>query len=226
MGWPLNCRNTVLSNGNCSGNLQFPDGDVMVSSTQAGGNNELRNFTYFGQLWRSILLTAASPFVGAATNNTFNPIAVAWQFPLSLFSTSTIMKADFNLYAVPTSGSSKIYQGDIYIERKILWLFTVKNYFTQCNIFSRPEMMPLDNAPGGVYDMDAFGFDPTTIQNQLPNFFNSLRLAAPHRRFCFIPTVSSLAFDNPWQYYRQPICNNIPCHIPSQVADLYCTANG
>src|SRR5690606_11176479 len=129
MGWPQSCRNLTLSNGSCNGTKQFPDNGTIFT---LDGN---RSMTYFGSLWRSLIITLAGSsgglFNGIATLNNpqFNQWAMLWQFPLSLFATSSSIGLDFKVRAVPSSGTQEIYRGDIYSKKKILWVINVKNYF-------------------------------------------------------------------------------------------------
>lgn len=83
-------------------------------------------------------------------------------------------------------------------------------------------MLPLDNAPGGQYDLNEFGFDPALIQQQLPDFFNGyITTILLQPKFCFVPTVSSLAFTNPQSFLFTSICGTAACNNPTQVADYF-----
>lgn len=222
MGWPQSCRNLTLSNGSCNGTKQFPDNGTIFT---LDGN---RSMTYFGSLWRSLIITLAGSsgglFNGIATLNNpqFNQWAMLWQFPLSLFATSSSIGLDFKVRAVPSSGTQEIYRGDIYSKKKILWVINVKNYFIKCHVNSFAGMLPLDNAPGGVYDVNEFGIDPNLISNQLPSFFNGyVTSSLLQPRFCFIPTVSSLAVNNPSNYLTSNICTTINCITNSNVQNYF-----
>ncbi len=216
MGWPVNCRNLTLSNGSCNGTKQFSDNSTIFTL------NGDRSMTYFGSLWRSLIMTLAGsstiPTFATGGNPQFNHWALLWQFPLSLFATSSSIGLDFKVKAVPASGTQEIYRGDIYSKKKILWVINVKNYFIKCHVNSNTGMLPLDNAPGGVYDVNEFGIDPNVISSQMPSFFNGyITSSVLQPRFCFIPTVSSLALTNPSNNLTSDICANISCLIQAGV---------
>ena len=56
------------------------------------------------------------------------------------------------------------------------------------------------------------------LHSQLGNWVNANLL---QKSFCFVPTVSSLAVSNAQQNLRVSLCDNIPCLLPTQVADYY-----
>ena len=226
LGWPQNTRNVSLSNGSCNGSKQFADNNTIFAMSGA------RPMTYFGSLWRSFVITLAgapgSPVNSWVTLNSpqLNSWAMLMQFPLALFATSSSIGMDFKIRAVPATGTQEIYRGDIYSKKKILWVINVKNYFIKCHVNSSTGMLPLDNAPGGVYDVEAFGIDAGIITNQLPSFFQGYVTAdVLENRFCFIPTVSSLAINNPWQNYTTNICAGIACMRNSSIADYFAPQN-
>lgn len=220
MGWPQNSKNLTLSNGSCNGTKQFPNNSTIFT---LDGD---RSMTYFGSLWRSLIMTLAGgstlPTIATGGNPQFNQWALLWQFPLSLFSTSSSIGLDFKVRAVPSSGTQEIYRGDIYSKKKILWVINVKNYFIKCHVNSNTGMLPLDNAPGGVYDVNEFGIDPNMIASQMPSFFNGyVTSSVLQPRFCFIPTVSSLAITNPSNYLTSNICATVNCLNNSGVQNYF-----
>lgn len=221
MGWPLNCKNLTLANGACNGVLNFPDNSRLLVM------NGERSMTYFGNLWRSLIMTIGAPLTAAGLVNgwgspQFNSWAMVWQFPLSLFSTKSSIGVDFFIDAVPKTGSKEIYRGDIYSKKKILFVINVSNYFVKCHAQSTTNMLPLDNAPGGVYDLENFGFDPAIIQNSLPSFFQGyVQTTVLQPRFCFVPTVSSLAINNPSANIFSNICSTVACNNPASVEDYF-----
>ncbi|RWZ85748.1 MAG: T9SS type A sorting domain-containing protein [Hydrotalea sp. AMD] len=223
MGWPLNCKNITLSNGSCNGAPVFPDNNSTIA--QISGDHSM---TYFGSLWRAELMSLfTSPIAlrlinGYNGSSTFNAWAALWQFPLSLFATKSSIGIDFKVNAILVSGTSEIYRGDLYSKKKILGLINVTNYFIKAHVNSTADMLALDNAPGGTYNLTEYGFDKNKIQQSLPSFFSGyVQTVINQPNFCFVPTVSSLAFDNPTQYYRSSVCDIINCHIPTQVANYY-----
>lgn len=221
LGWPVNCKNVTVANGSCSGTTVFPNGSTLFT---VDGN---RSMTYFGAMWRSLLLTIGAPVVASGIvngigNPQFNAFAMLWEFPLSVFSTKSSIGVDFKIRAVPASGTQEIYRGDVYSKKKILWVINVTTYFIKCHVSSSTSMLPLDNAPGGLYDVNQFGLDATVISNQLPAFFQGYVTATTLQpRFSFVPTVSSLAVSNPESNLFTSLCNTVNCINPAAVADFY-----
>lgn len=220
MGWPSQCRNLTLSNGACNGTLQFPGGSQLLSIYGA------KSMTYFGGLWRSLLITlGGTPLGTIATGGSvpINPISALIQFPLSLITTKGTLYFDFGGWATPNGGSSLIYKGDAYIKRQLFWgLFNTTSYILKCHANSVSGMLALDNAPGGVYDVNQFGLDVNNINNQLhQNLGNWINATILQPRFCFVPTVSSLAVTNPQQNLTTPICNNLACLQPAAIGNSF-----
>jgi hypothetical protein len=222
MGWPVNCRNITLANGACNGTKVFPDNSTMFT---IDGNRDMK---YLGSLWRSLAMTISGGtlnFVGIINgwgNPQFNAWAELWQFPLSLISTKNSIGVDFKIRAVPISGTQEIYRGDVFSKKKVLGLINVKNYFISSHINSTTTMLPLDNSPGGKYDVNQFGLDPNIIAAGLPNFFQGyIQASTLQPQFCFVPTVSSLAINNPQSNLFNSLCNNVNCLSPAAVQDYY-----
>lgn len=219
MGWP-GCRNVTLSNGRCTGGTSFPDYTQMINITGK------QNWSYLGGLWRSLALSFGGVVlwnpVWTGGSIPINNFSLLFQFPLSIISTKQNLNFDFGVWSVPSSGSNLILKGDIFIKRKLLWVFDQTSYLIKCHAYSSSEMLPLDNAPGGVYDISKFGVDVNNINYQLQSQIgNWVHLTVPQPSFCFVPTVSSLALTNAQQYLTSPICGNINCLNPPQVSDYY-----
>ncbi len=224
MGWPTQCRNITLANGACNGATQFPAGSQLLSIY---GSKSLG--TYFGGLWRSLVLTLGGTFgagiVAGGTGGTIpiNYGALAVQFPLSIITTKGAFYFDFAAWATPNGGSAQVYQGDMYIKRQLFWgLFNSTSYIIKCHANATSSMLALDNAPGGVYDVNQFGLNVNGINNQLHSTLgNWINAAVLQPRFCFVPTVSSLAVNNPQQNLFTPLCSNAACIKPAAVATFY-----
>ncbi|HUZ57411.1 MAG TPA: T9SS type A sorting domain-containing protein [Hanamia sp.] len=220
MGWPLNCRNIVLSNGACNGNTVFNDNSEMLSISGT------KNWSYFGSLWRSFLLTLVGDHPGLsgviAPGAPVRDLSLLVQFPLSVISNKSSINFDFGAWAVPSTGTSLIFKGDAYLHRQLLWVLNTNSYIFKCHVNSTSDMLPLDNAPGSKYDISQFGINIDTVNidlhKQIGNWINANLL---QKSFCFVPTVSSLALDNPQQNLRASLCSNIPCLLPAHVADYF-----
>lgn len=218
MGWPVNSKNLTLSNGACDGSLVFPSNSRIFELI---GDTSM---TYFGQLWKSAAMSIAAPITPIVVyGGNVNIRNLLIQFPLSIFSTRSSLNLDFRINSVQ-QGISELYRGDMYIKRKLLWLINSNSYIIKTRVNSVAGMLPLDNAPGGLYDMNEFGLDATVITNSLPEFFSGIPARVLQPRFCFVPTVSSLAIANPWQNLTSSLCNTINCNTNSGIKNYYSPA--
>jgi hypothetical protein len=156
-------RNIAVANGSeCGNTLDFSNNETLINVDQ---KIDL-------PLWSNLVLG----FLNAAAWNPLKTVS-------SLLSTNTDIKARFNIKALPNQESKQIYKGEIFISKTILGIFTVHEHLIdRLTLNSQSSMLPLDNASGGIYDIDNF------ISN-LPADFNSYLL---QRQFNFIPTYSSL----------------------------------
>ena len=96
-------------------------------------------------------------------------------FPLT---TRADLKAKVILNALPNQTSQRIYYGELYVRKKILWTINVNITLFSKSFGSDPSYLPLDNAGGGVRDIE-------DIASNLP-------IALNMTRFSFIPTYSAL----------------------------------
>lgn len=217
MGWPINCKNLTLSNGACDGTKVFDDNSRIFEMI---GDEPM---SYLNNLWISLGMTVAAPVSPIIIQGgNINPFALLVQFPLSLFTTKSTVYLDFWINAVPQSGVGEVYRGDIYVRRKILWLVNTTSYIMKTRVNSISGTRPLDNAQGGLYDLEEFGVDESIIQNSLPGFLNFVHASILQPRFCFVPTVSSLAISNPWQNLNNTnLCDLVNCSSPSEVRNYY-----
>ncbi len=223
MGWPQNCRNIVLSDGSCNGSLQCPDNSKLLELTGSF------TFTYFGGIWRSLVATLGG--IGNI-NNLFtlgtipiNRFSLITQYPLSIYSPSTTIVADWGAWSVPSSGTSLIFKGDMIVRRKLLGLININSYLTKCHISSTADMLPIDNAPGANFNLESSGVSIDAIQTNLRKNLGDWISLLQLQKFCFVPTVSALVAANPVQNLRSNICSNIPCLLPSSVSDYYASTS-
>jgi len=113
---------------------------------------------------------------------------------------SSQVKIEFNVDALKNSVVSRVYKGKVYIRKKILWLIPVNITLEDKTVNSTATMLPIDGAPGGVYSIyDMMG-------GALPSFLDSTAIKQP--KFCFIPTVSSLALSD-WNTKLTQNLNNV-----------------
>lgn len=221
LGWPVNCRNVAISNGSCTGTAQFPNYTKMFSiyGSQSMGS-------YWENLWRSLLYTLGGNTAGIIFTNASAPVinfSLQSQFPLSILTSKSTQYFDFGAWSIPSSGTAKIYQGNIYVKRSLFWgLLNLTSYIIKCESNSKTEMIPLDNAPGGRYDFEAFNVNANNINTQLANNrLEYVRANVLQKTFDFVPTVSSLALANPQQSLFTNVCNLLDCSKPETVSDYY-----
>ncbi|WP_423130249.1 T9SS type A sorting domain-containing protein [Gaoshiqia sp. Z1-71] len=179
LGMPKLCRNIALSNGSgaASNSWQFAPGgaifDLQVNCNLGG--------------WSTLLgpvLLVLTPYVKQL-----------WDMPL-LALTSFIpgnygLKANCNIKALPNIGSLKVYDGEIKIKKKILWLINVYSTLTSTEVNYAGNGFPWDSGMGGYMSFDDFAgdFTETFNPNELPS---CMSLTLPSGNFCFVPEVSSL----------------------------------
>lgn len=165
MGYPQQngIRNIAIANGTECGNpLDFNPYDPIVNA-----NVEV-DLPFF-------LTNIALAIVNGVS---INPL----KFISSLLSTNTDLKAQFTLRALTSLQSKQIYRGRIYIKKTILFLVTVHEpLIDEETVNSSSSMLALDNANGGIYDIDNFAELPAEFEQYVQQ-----------RRFNFIPAYSSL----------------------------------
>lgn len=104
------------------------------------------------------------------------------RFVTSLLSTDTDLKVEFSLRGLPDRKAKQIYSGKIYIEKKILFLVDVEeDLIDRETVYSTSSMLPLDNANGGVFNLEGFADLPAELDQYIIE-----------REFNFIPAYSSL----------------------------------
>lgn len=109
---------------------------------------------------------------------TLNPVG----YLTGVLSTNTDIKGEFNLKALPNQQSQQIYKGKLYVKKKVLGFINVEEQIIgQKTINSTTNMLPLDNASGGVYNLELFIPASSGIGQYVLE-----------PRFNFIPTYSSL----------------------------------
>lgn len=225
MGWPLQSRNVAISNGKCTGEAQFANYTKMLSIYGAKSLG-----SYWQNLWQSLLMTLGGNTAGIIATGASIPIinfSLQSQLPLALVTTRGSLYFDFGAWSIPSGNTQRIYQGDIYVKRELFWgTLNITSYILKCHSNSSSEMLPLDNAPGGRYDIDQFGIDINGVNASLhQSLGNWINASVPQRFFSFVPTVSSLAVSNPQQNLFSNICNTATCLIPAAVSDFYAPQN-
>ncbi|GHS87357.1 hypothetical protein FACS1894201_08600 [Bacteroidia bacterium] len=196
LGFPQQCENIAISNGSSNkDSLTFSAGTNLIS-VQAS-----MPFGKIGYLLISLFATCTN-----------YPQIVLNSFILG----GSELKLDMNINALKNKSAHTIYNGDLYIRKKVLWVMPVNIPILHRVVNSTSGMLPLDGAPGGQYDISMLGFglsslsgsitilDSTILKNTITYQANIKQPA-----FCFVPTVSALAL-NDWQTkLYQDLDNNL-----------------
>ncbi len=174
LGYPKQCRNIAVSNGSGAASTSWqytPGSDIFSLSANCNG-----------PWWTGFLgpfVVASSPFVQQL-----------WEMPIvtvaSLLPGSYGVKADFNIKALPYSGTTKVYDGEIKIVKKILWLIPVSSTLTSEEINYTGNNLPWTSAQGGFMSFDTYTGE---IPDNLPSCVDMPPITG---NFCFVPAVSSL----------------------------------
>ena len=218
MGWPANSRNILVSNGACNGTKAFADNSNLVSIGGTSGSLSWLQIIGTGFLSSIFGTLNSTGIIFGSGNPQFNNWNLIMDFPLSLITTKKTYTMDFRLNAVPSTGTGELFRAQIYNDKKILWVINSRSYILNKVYSSFSGMLALDNAPGGQFDIRG-QIDVTQITGQIPDFLNFIQPSINNPRFCFVPTVSALAFNDPSSSLTANFCNNIPCLQTGSVAD-------
>lgn len=165
MGYPQQngIRNIAIANGSeCGRPLNFADNATLLDI------NENIDLPYVISVFA----------LGAINALSLNPLKLVSTF----FSTNTDIKVQFNAKALPNQQVQQIYKGKIFIRKAVLGFIIIhEDLIDQKTLNSSSSMLPLDNANGGVYNIDTFVTLP-------PEFYSYVL----QREFNFIPAYSSL----------------------------------
>jgi len=177
MGYPQLCSNVAISDGSGTANPLFSAGTTLIDYSAS----------YSLKSWMEVI----SVFMGTALLFTNYPELSV----LAVFPGSTQIKLEVTINAIPVT-QGRVYHSRIYVKKKVLWLIPVQVDITNVNFNSTSSMYPVDGAPGGIYDLDAFADVSAFPAGSLKQ-----------TRFCFVPAVSALALKN-WPTYYNSSLNN------------------
>ncbi|WP_276482987.1 hypothetical protein [Paraflavitalea pollutisoli] len=105
MGYPVNTRNVAIANGSeCGAGLPLTPGNDLL---RLSGHY---NTTLLG----SLLFTIPAALIGSHTNFP--------QFLLGIIPGRNDIKCSFRVKTTPASGTTEVYNGKVWYEKKILWL--------------------------------------------------------------------------------------------------------
>ncbi len=162
MGFPQKCQNMAVTDGTGNGVKNFnPWSNIL-------------NYTYSAQLsyWQNLLVGMSLD--GGAINL------------LNLISWKGELIFNLQLNGLPDKQVKSVYNTSIKIKKKILGFISVEENILLANLNSTADMVALDGAPGGTYDINEFG---SQIPDELKQYVNQTK-------FCFIPTTSALCLSN------------------------------
>lgn len=214
MGVPQQCVNIAIANGSNNGTKTF------VPQTELLRVNETVNLKWWQETLNAIF--------GSLTVTTL--LTNYPQLVINVVPGKTQFAASITANALPDRSVQNVYNGRIYLKKKILWLIPVEVDITKKTLKSTSDMLPIDGAPGGVYDISAFGFDVSSFASYIKK-----------TSFCFIPTVSALALTDwenrlttslnginfytlgltPFQYYFTQTKNEYHTRFNSSASFLY-----
>ncbi len=170
MGYPTQCRNVAISNGNeCGADHGYLPRDKFVSI----------HHIYKPSFWGDLLNIIATPLAGFIIND-----------PALTFSGVLPGKSnyyfDFDIRANPDVNQSnrEVYWGKVRYEKKFLWLVSIWHTITNRTMYAPQGYLPFSTYSGGYINFRA----------SLPNFIvNNLPAGAfVNSKYGFIPVVSAL----------------------------------
>ncbi|GHU73458.1 hypothetical protein FACS189413_17850 [Bacteroidia bacterium] len=180
IGFPVQCQNIAVSCGSIRGATEFTPATRLFSFSPS------KDFNWYQSLGigiASIFSTLVYTSVGDAN---------AWEIfgmgLLNLVLGSSAIKTNFYINALPDKKAAKVYEGQVYYEKKILWVIPVRVDISNRNLSSTATMLPLDGAAGSFNSFESIKSDNENFRKLLEQFKKS--------RFTFVPTSSSLAFSN------------------------------
>ncbi len=167
LGVPQLCQNIAVANGSNGGaaNTLFSPHAELIHVEET-----------VGMVWWMELLNTLFGSISSLTLLTNYP-----QLTINIIPGHTELAATVVANALPDRKVQRVYDGRIFLKKKILWLIPVEVDITRKTLDSRADMLALDGATGGVYDLTYFGIEGEVFDEYLKS-----------TSFCFIPTVSAL----------------------------------
>lgn len=168
LGVPQKCQNIAVANGSNNGTKFFEPQTELININETVGLKwwqEILNVV-LGQLSYTTLLTNYP------------------QLSINAIPGKTELAASIVSNALPDRSVQNVYDGRIFLKKKILWLIPVEVDITHKTLKSTSDMLPVDGASGGSYDVSKFGVG------------GSYAKYLKKTSFCFIPTVSAIGLSN------------------------------
>jgi pimeloyl-ACP methyl ester carboxylesterase len=168
LGVPQKCQNIAIANGSNNGTKFFDPQTELININETVGLKwwqEILNVV-LGQLSYTTLLTNYP------------------QLYINVIPGKTEIAASIVAKALPDRSVQNVYDGRIFLKKKILWLIPVEVDITHKTLNSTNDMLPVDGAPGGSYNVSNIGVS------------GSYSKYLKQSSFCFIPTVSAIGLSN------------------------------
>lgn len=145
---------------------------VIANGSECGEDQGFAPYAEFVNVNQSLLKTL--PWWGTLLGNIFSPYLFFNNYPQvtigSPLTTRTDIKGKFIVNALPDQASQRVYYGEIYVRKKILWTINVNITLFSKGYNSDPSYLPLDNSGGGVRDIQ----DIESVEGQIKMKINDL----------------------------------------------------
>jgi hypothetical protein len=191
MGFPQKCQSVAITDGSGYGTKTFAPETPLLKV------NESYNLKW----WMDALLSITSSLF-SYTNYP--------QLMINIIPGKSQVNASIVSNALPNNSEKTVYNGRVYIKKKLLWFIPVTIDITNVTLNSTSDMLAVDGAPGGLYDVNKFGLS------------SEMRKYVLQTQFCFIPTVSALGLSNWENLLGTPLNNaNFYANGTSGFSDYY-----
>jgi len=169
LGFPQQCQNIAIADGSGQASMVFAPERELIKMNES--------YTLKG--W----LGAVNAIFGGLSG-----VALLTNYPqliINVIPGNTQLNATSFANALPNKKNSKIYEGRVFIKKKLLFLISVNVNIAQKSMNSASDMLPIDGAPGGLYNI-----------NTMMELSDKMAQYVQQPQFCFVPTVSALALSN------------------------------
>jgi hypothetical protein len=170
LGVPQKCQNIAVASGSNSGKKYFDQ-----SQTELLNINEIVSLKW----WQEAINVFVVGPLSLTTLLTNYP-----QLSLNVIPGKTQLGTSILAKSVPDRSVQTVYDGKVFLKKKMLWLIPVQVNITHKTLNSTSDMLPIDGAPGGAYDVSYFG-----LAGDYAKYVKQTS-------FCFVPTVSAIGLSN------------------------------
>lgn len=213
LGAPQKCQNIAVANGSNNVTKFFEPQTELININET-----------VGLKWWQEAINAVLGSLSSLTLITNYP-----QLTLNAIPGKTEIASSIVAKALPDRSEQNVYNGRIFLKKKILWLIPIEIDITHKTLNSTNDMLPVDGAPGGSYNVSNIGVSGS--------YSKYLKKSS----FCFIPTVSAIGLSNwkdrlttplnntnfyayaltPFRYYFAPFSNEDHTDFSSSASFLY-----